>query len=130
MCFQGAPIPRCPNGTNMVIPIPGPISDEDMGLKTRSNAPKNNLPFLYDFDGLEGELDFLTRVVVLTFYPAESTISPVTLGEVHSTLNIYVFALSIIFLVFCNFIWFVFLKFDHYFLMRLMNYSSYSSSCA
>ncbi|GKF81196.1 hypothetical protein Tco_0239798, partial [Tanacetum coccineum] len=30
----------------------------------------------------ESELDFLTRVVVLTFYPAESTISPVTLGEV------------------------------------------------
>lgn len=42
-----------------------------------------NLPFLYDFEELEGELDFLTRVVVLTFYPAVSARTPITLGEVH-----------------------------------------------
>lgn len=40
------------------------------------------LPFLYDFEELEGELDFLTRVVALTFYPADSGSSPMTLGEV------------------------------------------------
>nr|XP_043609995.1 probable phosphoinositide phosphatase SAC9 [Erigeron canadensis] len=83
LVVEGVPIPRCPNGTNMVIPLPGPISDKDMALNgTSLHAPKTNLPFLYDFRGLEGKLDFLTRVVVLTFYPSESTNSPVTLGEV------------------------------------------------
>ncbi|KAI3826704.1 hypothetical protein L1987_00756 [Smallanthus sonchifolius] len=84
LVLEGASIPRCPNGTNIVIPIPGAVSDEDMGLKTRASlhTPQTNPSFLYDFEGLEGELDFLTRVVVLTFYPAESTSSPVTLGEV------------------------------------------------
>ena len=42
-----------------------------------------NLSFLYDFEELEGELDFLTRVVVLTFYPSMSARTPITLGEVH-----------------------------------------------
>ncbi|KAK9058388.1 hypothetical protein SSX86_023230 [Deinandra increscens subsp. villosa] len=84
LVLEGASIPRCPNGTNIMIPIPGAVSDEDMGLKTRANlhTPQTNPSFLYNFEGLEGELDFLTRVVVLTFYPAESTSSPVTLGEV------------------------------------------------
>ena len=40
------------------------------------------LPFLYDFEELEGELDFLTRVVALTFYHTDSARSPMTLGEV------------------------------------------------
>ncbi|XP_071721407.1 probable phosphoinositide phosphatase SAC9 isoform X2 [Rutidosis leptorrhynchoides] len=83
LVLEGATIPRCPNGTNMVVSIPGPISNEEMALKrTGSNVHKTSLPFLYDFNGPEGKLDFLTRVVVLTFYPAESTSSPVTLGEV------------------------------------------------
>ncbi|XP_076900797.1 putative phosphoinositide phosphatase SAC9 isoform X2 [Bidens hawaiensis] len=84
LVLEGASIPRCPNGTNIMIPIPGAISDEDMNLKTRASlhAPQTNPSFLYDFEGVEGEMDFLTRVVVLTFYPAESTSSPVTLGEV------------------------------------------------
>ncbi|GJS75716.1 probable phosphoinositide phosphatase SAC9 [Tanacetum coccineum] len=85
LVVEGVSIPRCPNGTNMVIPLPGPISDEDMTLKGAGAsvpAAQTSLPFLYDFKGQESELDFLTRVVVLTFYPAESTISPVTLGEV------------------------------------------------
>ncbi|KAI7745943.1 hypothetical protein M8C21_019347, partial [Ambrosia artemisiifolia] len=83
LVLEGASIPRCPNGTNVVIPMPGVVSDEDMGLKTRASPhnPQANPSFLYDFEGREGELDFLTRVVVLTFYPAESTNSPVTLGE-------------------------------------------------
>ena len=77
----------------MVIPISGPISDKDMaltGIAAGLPGHKSKFPFLYNFDGLEGELDFLTRVVVLTFYPAESTCSPVTLGEVRSTLNMCV----------------------------------------
>lgn len=42
------------------------------------------ISLLYDFEELEGELDFLTRVVALTFYPATSG-SPMTLGEVESS---------------------------------------------
>lgn len=45
----------------------------------------SSLSLLYDFEELEGELDFLTRVVALTFYPAESG-SPMTLGEVKAVL--------------------------------------------
>ena len=45
--------------------------------------------FLYDFEELEGELDYLTRVVALTFYPAVSG-NPVTLGEVESNFKIYI----------------------------------------
>ncbi|KAI3511442.1 hypothetical protein L1887_18595 [Cichorium endivia] len=85
LVLEGATIARCANGTNMVIPISGPISDDDMAFtKNKASKPsqKPKLPFLYDFEGREGELDFLTRVVVLTFYPSESTTSPVTIGEV------------------------------------------------
>lgn len=42
----------------------------------------STLPLLYDFEEVEGELDFLTRVVAVTFYPADSGRSPMTLGEV------------------------------------------------
>ncbi|CAH1441274.1 unnamed protein product [Lactuca virosa] len=85
LVLEGASIARCVNGTNMVIPIPGPISDDDMAFTRSVTTPpthKPKLPFLYDFEGREGNLDFLTRVVVLTFYPSESTTSPVTIGEV------------------------------------------------
>lgn len=85
-CLQGAYIPQCASGTNIAIPIPGPSSAEDMavtGAGARLDAQDTtNLPFLYDFEELEGELDFLTRVVVLTFYPAMSAKTPITLGEV------------------------------------------------
>lgn len=83
LVVEGASIPQCGNGTSIVIPIPGPASDEDMAV-TGAGAclhaqDATNLPFLYDFEELEGELDFLTRVVVLTFYPART---PITLGQV------------------------------------------------
>lgn len=69
-----------------MIPIPGPISPEDMavtGAGSRLHAEDiSTLPLLYDFEELEGELDFLTRVVALTFYPAASGRTPITLGEV------------------------------------------------
>ncbi|XP_050383485.1 probable phosphoinositide phosphatase SAC9 [Argentina anserina] len=86
LVLEGASIPHCVNGTNLIIPIPGPISAEDMavtGAGARLHADDiSTLPLLYDFEELEGELDFLTRVVALTFYPAVSGKTPITLGEV------------------------------------------------
>lgn len=87
LVVEGASIPQCANGTSIVIPIPGPASAEDMavtgaGACLHAQEDATNLPFLYDFEELEGELDFLTRVVVLTFYPAVSARTPITLGQV------------------------------------------------
>lgn len=76
----------CAKGTNLLIPLPGPISAEDMtitGAGARHHSQNaSTLSVLYDFEGVEGELDFLTRVVKLTFYPALSDQSPVAPGEV------------------------------------------------
>ncbi|EOY04628.1 SacI domain-containing protein / WW domain-containing protein isoform 1 [Theobroma cacao] len=85
LVVEGAFIPQCGNGTNLLIPLPGPISAEDMAV-TGAGARLHDqvtspISLLYDFEELEGELDFLTRVVALTFYPATSG-SPMTLGEV------------------------------------------------
>ncbi|KAL8232512.1 hypothetical protein R6Q57_002290 [Mikania cordata] len=86
LVVEGASIPQCANGTNITIPIPGPACAEDMavtGAGARLHVQDTtNLPFLYDFEELEGELEFLTRVVVLTFYPAVSAKTAITLGEV------------------------------------------------
>ncbi|CAI9303133.1 unnamed protein product [Lactuca saligna] len=86
LVVEGASIPECANGTSIVIPIPGAVSDEDMAV-TGAGARVHDqditkLPFLSDFEELEGELDFVTRVVVLTFYPAVPARTPITLGEV------------------------------------------------
>ncbi|KAK9200626.1 hypothetical protein WN944_015824 [Citrus x changshan-huyou] len=61
----GASIPRCGNGTNLLIPLPGSVSAEDMAI-TGAGARLHDqdaptLPLLYDFEELEGELDFLTH---------------------------------------------------------------------
>ncbi|KAH9726932.1 putative phosphoinositide phosphatase SAC9 [Citrus sinensis] len=82
----GASIPRCGNGTNLLIPLPGSVSAEDMAI-TGAGARLHDqdaptLPLLYDFEELEGELDFLTRFVAITFYPAISGTSSMTLGEI------------------------------------------------
>lgn len=45
----------------------------------------SSLSLLYDFEELEGQLDFLTRVVSVTFYPAGSLKIPMTLGQVITT---------------------------------------------
>uniref|UniRef100_A0A5B7B4H6 Putative phosphoinositide phosphatase SAC9 n=1 Tax=Davidia involucrata TaxID=16924 RepID=A0A5B7B4H6_DAVIN len=86
LLVEGATIPQCANGTNILIPLPGPVSAEDIavtGAGARLHAQDtSSLSLLYDFEELEGELDFLTRVVALTFYPAASGRSPITLGEV------------------------------------------------
>ncbi|XP_015578272.1 probable phosphoinositide phosphatase SAC9 isoform X2 [Ricinus communis] len=86
LVVEGASIPQCVNGTNLLIPLPGPISAEDMaitGAGARLHAQDTPiLPLLYEFEEVEGELDFLTRIVAITFYPAVSGRSPLTLGEI------------------------------------------------
>lgn len=86
LVVEGASIPQCVKGTNLLIPLPGPINAEDMavtGAGARLHAHNTStLPFLYEFEEPEGELDFLTRIVAITFYPAVSGRSPLTLGEV------------------------------------------------
>ncbi|GMP55033.1 hypothetical protein CsSME_00019988 [Camellia sinensis var. sinensis] len=83
---EGASIPQCANGTNMLIPLPGPISAEDVavtGAGSRFHSQDtSSLALLYDYEELEGELDFLTRVVALTFYPGATGTTLLTLGEV------------------------------------------------
>ncbi|THG01144.1 hypothetical protein TEA_012361 [Camellia sinensis var. sinensis] len=83
--IEGASIPQCANGTNMLIPLPGPISAEDMavtGAGSRFHSQDtSSLALLYDYEELEGELDFLTRVVALTFYPGATGTTLLTLGE-------------------------------------------------
>lgn len=86
LVLEGASIPQCSNGTNVLIPLTGPISSEDLavtgaGARLHSQE-KSNLPLLYDFEELEGELNFLIRVVALTFYPMIPVKKPITLGEV------------------------------------------------
>ncbi|KAL9254486.1 putative phosphoinositide phosphatase SAC9 [Drosera capensis] len=86
LVLEGASIPQCANGTNIVIPLLGPVSSEDMavtGAGARLASSEASRPsLLYDFEELEGELDFLTRVVRLTFYPPISGKTPITLGEI------------------------------------------------
>ncbi|KAF2589070.1 hypothetical protein F2Q70_00041149 [Brassica cretica] len=63
-----------------------PIRDEDIAI-TGAGArlhekDTSSLSLLYDFEELEGQLDFLTRVVSVTFYPAGSLKIPMTLGQI------------------------------------------------
>ncbi|TYJ44804.1 hypothetical protein E1A91_A02G009400v1 [Gossypium mustelinum] len=84
LVVEGAFIPQCGKGTNLLIPLTGPISADDMTVTGAGAYLPNeatSLSLLYDFEELEGDLDFLTRIVALTFYPAASG-SPTTLGEV------------------------------------------------
>ncbi|KAL5784249.1 hypothetical protein ACOSQ2_006641 [Xanthoceras sorbifolium] len=86
LVLEGASIPRCGNGTNLLIPLPGPVNAEDMAITGAGarlhDQGSSTLPLMYDFEELEGELDFLTRVVALTIYPAVSGRSSMTLGEI------------------------------------------------
>ncbi|KAK8703510.1 hypothetical protein V6N13_047167 [Hibiscus sabdariffa] len=84
LLVEGAIIPRCGNGTNLLIPLPGQISADDLtvtGAGAHLPAQVASLSLLYDFEEVEGDLDFLTRIVAVTFYPAASG-TPMTLGEV------------------------------------------------
>lgn len=84
LCYaQGATIPRCSNGTQLLYVVPGARNAEDVAI-TGAGAGGNDFSWLYNFEEQEGELDFLTRIVVLTVYPASPGI-PITLGEVYIT---------------------------------------------
>ncbi|KAL6957953.1 putative phosphoinositide phosphatase sac9, partial [Sarracenia purpurea var. burkii] len=102
LVVEGASIPRCPNGTNMLIPLPGPISAEDTavtGAGARLHSQDTSrLALLYDYEELEGGLDFLTRVVALTFYPSVSGTTPLTLGEVQRFLLKHVMIQLLVFI--------------------------------
>uniref|UniRef100_A0A7N1A990 Phosphoinositide phosphatase SAC9 n=1 Tax=Kalanchoe fedtschenkoi TaxID=63787 RepID=A0A7N1A990_KALFE len=86
LVVEGASVPKCANGTSISIPILGPIDPEDMAI-TGAGArlhgqDKSNVSSLYNFEELEGELDFLTRVIAVTFYPGGYGNLPMTLGEI------------------------------------------------
>lgn len=70
-----------------MIPLAGRIDQQDIavtGYSARLHAQETSyLPLLFNFEELEGELNFLTRVVALTFYPSVPGRTPLTLGEVH-----------------------------------------------
>ena len=74
------------NGTNLLIPVTGRIDPEDLAVTGKSARPivqeSSYLPLLYDFEELEGELNFLNRVVALSFHPSAVSKTPITLGEV------------------------------------------------
>ncbi|XP_042436700.1 probable phosphoinositide phosphatase SAC9 isoform X2 [Zingiber officinale] len=83
LVLEGACIPQCAVATNLLIPLIGKVNSEDLSV-TGKNSPSQEgsyLPFLFDFEESEGELDFLTRIVALTFYPSTPG-KPVTLGEI------------------------------------------------
>ncbi|KAG0466226.1 hypothetical protein HPP92_017806, partial [Vanilla planifolia] len=83
---KGCLYPQCANGTNLLIPLTGRIDPEDLAITGTSSRLHDqesfHIPLLYDFEELEGELNFLTRVVALTFYPSVSGKLPLTLGEI------------------------------------------------
>uniref|UniRef100_A0A0D9V0Q7 Phosphoinositide phosphatase SAC9 n=1 Tax=Leersia perrieri TaxID=77586 RepID=A0A0D9V0Q7_9ORYZ len=85
LVLEGACIPQCSNGTNLLIPLTGRIDPEDLAVTGKSARPNiqesTHLPLLYDFEELEGELNFLNRVVALSFHPSATARTPITLGE-------------------------------------------------
>ncbi|TVU20942.1 hypothetical protein EJB05_30548 [Eragrostis curvula] len=86
LVVEGACIPQCSNGTNLLIPLTGRIDPEDLAVTGKSARPdireNTHLPLLYDFEELEGELNFLNRVVALSFHPSARSATPITLGEI------------------------------------------------
>ena len=57
----------------------GAIDDKDIAVTGKGGSEKA-VSWLYDFEELEGDLDFLSRVVVFNFYGTPGV--PVTIGEV------------------------------------------------
>jgi hypothetical protein len=82
---QNATIPKCVEGTNLLIPLTGEVEPEDLAVTGKSTClnatERTHLPLLYDFEEVEGQLSFMSRIVALTFYPSDSGL-PITLGEV------------------------------------------------
>lgn len=86
LVVEGACIPQCSNGTNLLIPLTGRIHPEDLAVTGNSARPdvqeSTYLPLLYDFEELEGEVNFLNRVVALSFHPSPMARTAITLGEI------------------------------------------------
>ncbi|CAL9040027.1 probable phosphoinositide phosphatase SAC9 isoform X1 [Musa acuminata AAA Group] len=83
LVLEGACIPRSPDGTNVSIPLTGKVDSKDLAVTGKSSHAQEGsyLPLLFDYEELEGELNFLTRIIALTFYPSVPG-RPVTLGEI------------------------------------------------
>ncbi|KAF8722092.1 hypothetical protein HU200_022728 [Digitaria exilis] len=86
LVVEGASIPQCSNGTNLLIPLTGRMDPEDLAVTGKSARPNvresTYLPLLYDFEELEGEINFLNRIVALSFHPSAVSRTPITLGEI------------------------------------------------
>ena len=54
------------------------------GAGSIAGRGENQFPWLYEYEELEGEIDFLTRIVAVTFYPASTSLGSMgmTLGQV------------------------------------------------
>jgi hypothetical protein len=55
----------------LAYPVPGVIDHEDIAV-TGAGGSEKAVSWLYDFEEQEGEIDFLSRVVVFTFYSGPS----------------------------------------------------------
>ncbi|KAJ7567420.1 hypothetical protein O6H91_02G146100 [Diphasiastrum complanatum] len=86
LVLEGASIPRCTNGSQLLYPLPGAMHSEDVAITGGSGPGRPGdqiFAWLYDFEEQEGELDFLTRVVAVTFHSNSFDLPlPITLGEV------------------------------------------------
>jgi hypothetical protein len=86
LVVEGASIPQCAGGTNILIPLPGACKAEDMAITGAGSRIHDqdisSRTLLYDYEELEGDLDFLSRIVAVSFYPAVSGKGPITLGQV------------------------------------------------
>lgn len=82
--LQGATIPRCASGTKLLYLLPGVVNSEDAAITGKGSVGggENQFPWLYEFEEQEGEIDFLTRILAITFYPASPGETAMTLGEV------------------------------------------------
>jgi hypothetical protein len=76
-------MPRCANGSSLAYSLSGPVDLSDVAI-TGGGAGKQEqqaFQWLYDFEEQEGEINFLTRLVSIRFYPAASGVS-MSLGQV------------------------------------------------
>lgn len=86
LVVEVAAISQCANGTKVKILVLGVMSPKDVavtgaGVRLRRHG-KHSFPWLYDFEEQEGEINFLTRIVALTFYHSVVGRIPLNLGEI------------------------------------------------
>lgn len=84
LVLEGATIPRCASGTKLLYLLPGVVNSEDAAITGKGSVGggENQFPWLYEFEEQEGEIDFLTRILAITFYPASPGETAMTLGEI------------------------------------------------